>query len=275
MVEIHPTAVIYDGATIGEGSSVGPYSVIGPHVVLGPENRVGSHVVIEGHTRTGARNVFFQFASVGAPPQDLKFKGEPSRLELGDDNVIREGVTLQPGTKGGGMLSKIGSKNLFMSCSHVAHDCSVGSGCVFANYVGLAGHVTVGDGVIFGGLCGIHQFVRLGSFSLIAAGAMVTKDVPPYCVVQGDRARLVGLNRVGLKRRGYSPQELLRLKTLYHEVMHGSAPLVERARYLETTIGDFPLGQSFLEFFQKSKRGILVARKARAGGSDDADAAEE
>ncbi|MCB0340336.1 MAG: acyl-ACP--UDP-N-acetylglucosamine O-acyltransferase, partial [Bdellovibrionales bacterium] len=159
MAEVHPSAIIASGAVLGEGTSVGPYSIIGPNVVIGQNCQIGPHVVIEGFTTLGNDNRVFQFASVGSAPQDLKYKGEQSRLEIGSRNIIREYVTLQPGTAGGGMLSKIGDENLFMVSSHVGHDCRVGDKNVFANGVALAGHVQVGNGVILGGLSAIHQFV--------------------------------------------------------------------------------------------------------------------
>ncbi|MCL4139356.1 UNVERIFIED_CONTAM: hypothetical protein GTU68_039304, partial [Idotea baltica] len=203
-MSIHSTAIIHEGASLGEGTEVGPYSVIGSKVKLGKNNIIKSHVVIEGNTEIGDENTFFQFASVGAAPQDLKFHGEDSKLIIGNKNTIREYVTLQPGTEGGGMLTSIGDQNLFMASSHVGHDCKVGNANVIANSVALAGHVTIHDFVIMGGLSAVHQFVRIGDSSMISGGSMVIKDIPPFSIAQGDRASLVGINKIGLERRGFS-----------------------------------------------------------------------
>lgn len=259
---IHPTAIIAEGAIIGEGTTIGPYSIVGAHVVLGKNNRVASHVVIEGHTQIGDGNTFYQFASVGAAPQDLKYRGEPSELHIGDHNIIREYVTLQPGTEGGGMLTTIGSRNLFMANTHVGHDSRVGNRCVVANGAALAGHVTVADGVIIGGLSGIHQFVKLGNVAMIGAGAMVAQDIPPYCMAQGDRATIHGLNRVGLERNGGSREDLAVLREVYRVVFTPSAG-AEKARvfrdrvaYARTLVRDNARGIEFVEFLERSERGV-------------------
>ena len=204
---IHPTAIIDPAAEIGPEVEIGPYSVIGPHVQLGSQCRIGPHVVIEGHTTLGEQCQISQFASLGAPPQDLKYKGEPSTLVIGRRNVIREYVTLQPGTASGHMTTTIGDENLFMASSHVAHDGIVGNRNVFANSVALGGHVTIGNSVILGGLVGIHQFVRIGDFAFISGGTLVGEDVPPYCFGQfgqTPRGALRGVNTIGLKRAGFS-----------------------------------------------------------------------
>jgi UDP-N-acetylglucosamine acyltransferase len=259
---IHPTAIIEQGAVIGEGTTIGPYSIIGPHVVLGANNRVGPHVVIEGHTRIGDSNTIYQFASVGAAPQDLKFKGEPSELRVGDRNIIREYVTLQPGTSGGGMLTSIGNQNLFMANTHVGHDSHVGSRCVVANGAALAGHVTVADGVIIGGLSGIHQFVKLGSVCMIGAGAMVAQDVPPYCMAQGDRATIQGLNRVGLERNGGTREDLAVLREVYRIVFTPAGTVAQdkvfkdRVVLAKTLVGANVRGLEFVAFLEATERGI-------------------
>lgn len=262
-VEIHPTAIVHSGAEIGDGSSVGPYSIIGPSVRIGKGNRIGPHVVLEGLTTIGDNNQIFQFASVGSAPQDLKFKNEASRLEIGSSNIIREYVTLQPGTAGGGMLTRVGSKNLFMANSHVGHDAVVGDSNVFANSCALAGHVHVGDKVILGGLAGIHQFVRIGDLCILSAGAMVGQDVPPYCMVHGDRAELVGLNTIGLSRAGISSQDIARLRRVYRDVFFRSGPFKDRLERAREFVSDFPQGQNFLDFMTASQRGIVSARKRR------------
>lgn len=267
---IHPTAIVAAGAVIGEGTTVGPYSIIGPNVKLGKDNVVGPHVVLDGRTAIGDGNTIYQFASVGAAPQDLKYKGEPSELRIGDRNIIRECVTLQPGTQGGGMLTSIGNQNLFMANTHVGHDSHVGSRCVVANGAALAGHVTVADGVIIGGLSGIHQFVRLGSVCMVGAGAMVAQDVPPYCMAQGDRATVQGLNRVGLERNGGNRDDLAVLREVYRLVFTPQGTpaqdkvFKDRVILARTIVGSNSKGLDFVAFIEKSERGI--AAHHRAGG---------
>ena len=201
-MSVHPTAVVAPGARLHPTVEVGPFAVIGPQVTIGAGTTVGPHAVIEGRTRLGERNRVFQFASVGAQPQDLKYAGEDSALEIGNENLIREFTTLHKGTTGGGGVTRIGDRNLFMAYAHVAHDCQVGNGCVFANAATLGGHVEVGDHVILGGLAAVHQHTRIGRHAFVAGGAMVVMDVPPFCTAQGDRAELVGVNSIGLARHG-------------------------------------------------------------------------
>jgi UDP-N-acetylglucosamine acyltransferase len=264
---IHPTAIISPGAVLGEGTSVGPYSIVGPDVRMGKNNRIGPHVVIEGRTTMGDENTVYQFASVGAAPQDLKFRGEPSELRIGSRNIIRENVTLQPGTAGGGMLTVIGDQNLFMANTHVGHDSRVGNRCVIANGAALAGHVTVHDGVIIGGLSGIHQFVRLGSVSMIGAGAMVAQDVPPYCMAQGDRASIQGLNRVGLERNGGSRDDLAVLREVYRIVFNPAGTeaagkvFKDRVAYARGLVAGNARGADFVGFIEASERGIAPHHK--------------
>lgn len=271
---IHPTAIISDGAQIGEGTSIGAYSIIGPHVVLGKDNSVGPHVVIEGYTYLGDRNKIYQFASVGADPQDLKFRGEASELKIGNDNIIRECVTLQPGTSGGGMLTKIGDGNLFMANSHVGHDSFVGDRCIFANGAALSGHVLVGNRVVVGGLSGIHQFVRLGDMAMIGAGAMVAQDIPPYCMAQGDRAKLIGLNRVGMERGGISKDEILAVRKTYRTLLLSDGDevkgktLKERITFVRSSSQISDGLELFLSFIESSQRGISRPRGGAAGSND-------
>ena len=209
-----------------------------------------------GRTTLGARNRVFSFASVGVIPQDLKYRGEPSSLELGDDNVIREYVSLNPGTTGGGMVTRVGSGCLFMVSSHVAHDCQVGDHVILANGAALGGHVIVEDYGIVGGLAGVHQHVRVGESALCAAGAMVSMDVPPYCTVAGDRARLHGLNVVGLRRRGFETDVIGALKRAYRALFLAHVPRHAALARVRERWGDVPAVARLCDFIATSQRGV-------------------
>ncbi|MBZ4419988.1 acyl-ACP--UDP-N-acetylglucosamine O-acyltransferase [Myxococcus sp. RHSTA-1-4] len=256
MAQVHPTAVVHPGARLHETVEVGPYSVIGPQVTIGAGSRVGPHVVIEGRTTLGARNHIFQFASVGADPQDLKYAGEDTELVLGDDNLVREFVSLHKGTAGGGGATRIGSGNLFMANSHVAHDCIVGNGCRIGNGSALAGHVTMEDHVIISGLAAVHQFTRLGKHAFISGGSMVTMDIPPYATAQGDRAELVGLNTVGLERSGYSKEQMERIKEAHRILFRSKLGLQDALARLRTELGGNPEVDHLIDFIMQSKRGL-------------------
>ncbi len=256
MSRVHPTAIVHPEARLHETVEVGPYAVIGPRVRIGEHSRVGPHAVLEGDTVIGRRNRIFQFSSVGAIPQDLKYAGEDTQLRIGDDNQIREFTTIHIGTAGGGGVTRIGDKNLFMAYSHVAHDCVIGNGCVLANSAALAGHVEVGDHVIFGGLAAVHQFTRIGKHAFIAGGAMVAMDVPPYCTAQGDRAELVGLNTVGLTRHGYTDEQLSRIKDAYKILFRSKLGLNEAISKLQAEHGGQVEIDELLVFVTSSKRGI-------------------
>jgi UDP-N-acetylglucosamine acyltransferase len=259
---IHPLAIVHPDAKIGSGTSVGPYSIVGSNVAIGNNCSIASHVVIEGNTSIGDDNQIFQFASLGAAPQDLKFRGELSRLQIGDANTIREYVTLQPGTEGGGMVTKIGSRNLFMVSTHVAHDVNMGDGNIIANSSAIAGHVEIGNNVRMMGLSGIHQFVKIGDHALISAGAMVSQDVPPFCTVQGDRARLVGINTIGLSRASLSEQEVRDIKSLYRALfLHESKETFSQKVHTLRTRFKGSIFESFLNFIESSKRGVCPLRK--------------
>jgi UDP-N-acetylglucosamine acyltransferase len=255
-MSVHPTAIVTPGAKLHPTVEVGPYAVIGPRVEIGAGTTVGPHAVIEGRTRLGERNKVFQFASVGAQPQDLKYAGEDSALEIGDENLIREFTTLHKGTTGGGGVTRIGNGNLFMAYAHVAHDCQVGNGCVLANAATLGGHVEVGDHVILGGLAAVHQFTRIGKHAFVAGGAMVVMDVPPFCTAQGDRAELVGVNSIGLARHGYTEEQIGRVKEAYRILFRSKLPLEEAVERLRTELGDQSEIQALLLFVTTSERGL-------------------
>ncbi len=253
---IHPTAVVSPRAVIGDGVRIGAYAVIGPQVTLGPDCWIGPHAVVDGRTTLGARNRVFQFASVGSVPQDLKFRGEPSTLTIGDGNIVREYVSINPGTQGGGMETRIGSGCLFMVSSHVAHDCRLGDSVILANGAALAGHVMVESHAIIGGLAGVHQFVRVGESALCAAGAMVSKDAPPFCTVAGDRARLFGLNLIGLKRRGLPADSIRALKRAYRMLFHAGDTRRAAAEHVAAELGAVPEVARLLAFVAASERGV-------------------
>lgn len=265
---IHPTAVIDSRAEIGADVSIGPFSVIGEHVVIGRGCQIGPHVVIQGRTRLGAENRVFQFASIGAQPQDLKFHGEPSVLEIGARNQIREFVTLQPGTKHGLMKTVIGDGNLFMANSHVAHDCIVGSNNVFANSCALGGHVVVEDHVILGGMAGVHQWTRIGRNALLGGGSMVNQDIPPYCIGQGDRCRLRGINLIGLRRAGFSAEEISGIKQAYRAIFLEKGALQEKISRISDEPSSEPRVQLFIDFIKQSiqqdGRGVTMPSRAHS-----------
>ena len=258
---IHPSAVIAPGAELDHGVQVGPYAVIGPQVRIGRDSSIGSHSVIEGCTTIGCENTIFQFASVGAIPQDKKYQGEDSSLTIGDRNTIREFATLNIGTAGGGMVTRIGNDNLFMVYSHVGHDCQIGNNVILANCATLAGHVILEDYVGVGGLAAIHQFTRIGESAYLGGGAMVSLDVPPYCMAQGDRARLFGLNLIGLKRRGFSEAQLSALKKAYRTFFAEGLTLKEATDRTRQEQAASPEAVHLAEFIASSQRGICRPRR--------------
>ena len=266
---IHPSAVIAPGAELDLGVQVGPYAVLGPQVRIGRDSRIGPHSVIEGRTTLGCENTIFQFASVGAIPQDKKYQGEDSSLTIGDRNTIREFVTLNIGTTGGGMVTRIGNDNLFMVYSHVGHDCQIGNGVILANCATLAGHVILENYVGVGGLAAIHQFTRIGESAYLGGGAMVSLDVPPYCVAQGDRARLFGLNLIGLKRRGFGEDQLSALKKAYRTFFAEGLTLKEATDRTRQEQAASPEAVHLAEFIASSQRGIC--RPRRNAGQEDED----
>ena len=223
MIEIHPTAIVASGAEIGQDVSVGAFSCIGPDVRIGEGVRIANHVVVEGHTEIGANVQISPFAAVGTRPQDMKYDGEPSRLTIGENTIIREHATLHPGTKGGGMETKVGANSLIMIAAHVAHDCKIGDHVILVNNVVMGGHVTIGDHVVVGGQSAVHQFVRIGAHAMIGGKTGIDHDVIPFGVAMGNRAHLEGLNLVGMKRRGFSRDEIHGLRKAYRRLFSGAS----------------------------------------------------
>jgi UDP-N-acetylglucosamine acyltransferase len=262
MSNIHPTAVIEEGAEIAENVTVGPFAYIGPKVVIGEGTSVASHVVIEGNTTIGKNNRIFPHAAIGTIPQDLKFKGEEVQLIIGDNNTIREFTLFNPGTEGGGSITKVGNGNLFMGYVHLGHDVIIGDHCILANGATLAGHVELGNHVVIGGLTPIHQFVHIGDFAMIGGASALSQDVPPFCLAEGNRATLRGLNLTGL-RRHVERGEINELKAAYRELFEKGQPLQETvASLLENSSSERV--KQLCEFIQASKRGIPFVRKENA-----------
>ena len=254
---IHPTAIIAPGATLDSTVEVGPYAVIGEHVTIGARTTVGSHAVIEGRTEIGEDNQIFQFAAIGAIPQDLKFHGEDSTLKIGDRNKIREFVTMHLGTADGGGVTTVGSDCLFMAYSHVAHDCIAGNHVILANCATMAGHVVVDDYAILGGMSGVHQFGRVGCHVMASGGSMIAQDIAPYSIVQGDRAKVVGLNLTGLKRRGFTDEALANIKLLYKLVFRSKLKLDQAVSRIEADFDtDADEVKVYLDFIKQSERGL-------------------
>lgn len=249
--KIHRMAVVEDGAVVGRNCKIGAYSVVGADVVLGECVELKSHVVVEGWTRVGDGTVIFPFASIGHIPQDLKFGGERTKLEIGKRNRIREHVTMNPGTEGGGGLTKIGDDGLFMMSVHVGHDCIVGNEVVLANNASLGGHCLIEDHVVMGALSGVHQFCRVGRGAMIGGLAAVVADVIPYGTVMGNRASLEGLNLVGLKRRGLEKDEINGLRTAFKQLFEGKIALRERAEILQLEYASNALVQEVMSFILK------------------------
>jgi len=253
---IHKTALVHEKARIGENVEIGPYAIIGEHVSIGDGTWVGPHTVIEGWTEIGRDNRIFQFASIGADPQDLKFGGEESHLKIGDRNMIREFVTLHRGTAEGGGVTVIGSDCLLMAYCHVAHDCILGDRVILANAATLAGHVHIDDHAILGGLCAIHQFTRVGCHVMISGGAMVVQDIPPYTIAQGDRAKTVGINQVGLKRRNFSDEAVRDIKQAYKLMFRSGLRKDEALAQIEAEMKDSKEVAVFTDFIRSSERGV-------------------
>jgi UDP-N-acetylglucosamine acyltransferase len=254
---IHATAIVAPDAVLGEGVEIGAYAVVGPGVEVGPRTRIGAHATVHCHTRLGADNLVHSYASVGDAPQDKKYKGEPTRLEVGSRNVIREFVTLNRGTTKDRGVTTIGDDNLFMAYSHVAHDCAVGSQCVLANSATLGGHVVLGDWVIMGGFAAIHQFCKVGAHAFLANNAAVTRDVPPYVTAIGGPAKPHSINSEGLKRRGYTPQQIRNLRTAYRVLYRSGLRLEDALEQLRLMAVDQPEVQALVDFIPQSTRSLV------------------
>jgi UDP-N-acetylglucosamine acyltransferase len=256
---IHPTAVIDPGAVVPESCRIGPYCVIGPEVVLGEECELISHVALQGPSRIGSHNRFFPFCAVGIAPQDLKYAGEPTRLEMGDHNTVRECVTINRGTVGGGGLTRVGSHCLIMAYTHIAHDCLIGDHCILANAATLAGHVTVEDWAVVGALCPVHQFVRIGAHSFIGGGTTITRDVLPFSRTSEAReGRAYGANSVGLERRGFSAERVKAIQRAFRLLLAPGAntsQAAEKLASLEDPGGDVAM---LLRFIRESQRGVIT-----------------
>jgi UDP-N-acetylglucosamine acyltransferase len=250
---IHKTAIVDPKAKISSSVNIGPYSIIGPNVEIGKDTDINSHVSIAGHTKIGKNNKIYPFASIGNDPQDLKFKGEISSLEIGDNNKIREYVSINPGTDGGSGVTKIGNNCLFMVSSHVAHDCNIGNNIVIVNNVAIGGHVHIEDNAIIGGNSAVHQFIRIGKFAMIGGMCAVIRDVIPYGLVHGNRSILQGINLIGLRRNNISNQDITLLSNAYKELFK-SENLSENLKNLSDDFKKNNLVMEILEFLQKDKK---------------------
>ena len=266
MSDIHATAVVHPDADIGPDVTIGPYCIVGGAVSLATGVKLHSHVVVDGNTEIGEKTEIYPFASIGTPPQDLKYRGEPSRLVIGARNRIREHVTMNPGTEGGGLETRVGDDGLFMVGVHVAHDCIVGNNVIMANNATLAGHIIVEDFAIIGGLSAVHQFVRIGRHAMVGGMSGVENDVIPYGSVMGDRARLSGLNIVGLKRRGFSKEDVHNLRRAYRMLFADEGTMGERVQDVAKLFEDNSGVMEIVEFMATdSSRGIT---QPRSGQSD-------
>lgn len=265
-VAIHPSSVVEPGATLGEGVRIGPFCMVGADVTLGDGCELVSHAVVAGRTTIGPRARIFPFASIGHQPQDLKFKGEPSTLTIGADCMIREGVTMNPGTEGGGMVTTVGDRCTFLASSHVAHDCRIGNSVIFSNNVMLAGHCTVGDFAIVGGGAAVHQFCRIGAHAFIGGLSGVENDVIPYGIAIGNRAHLAGLNIVGLKRRGFSREVIHDIRRAYRLLFADEGTLQERVADVAVEFSTHPIVHEILDFIREGgNRSICTPRDPHEG----------
>ena len=256
-MSIDPRAVIEPGAKLAPDVVVGPYAIIGAHVEIGPGCRIGPHSVVTGWTRLGAQNQIFQFSSIGDAPQDKKYAGEPTRLEIGDRNVFREYVTVNRGTTHDEGVTRIGHDNLFMAYTHVAHDCRIGNHVVMANVATLAGHVEIGDHVIMGGLSAVHQFCKIGAHAFIANNTAVTRDVPPYVMAVGQPAEPHSVNATGLSRRGFTPEQVRNVKSAFRTLYRSELPLETALERLREAAATQPEVAAMVDFIGRSTRSLV------------------
>lgn len=258
---IHPTAIVDPGAELGRDVSIGPYAIVGPKVVIGDGCTIGAHAMVESHTRLGAGCRISSYASVGAPPQDLKFKGEDTWVEIGDHTIVREFATINRGTVTGGGTTRVGSNSMIMAYVHIAHDCQVGNRVIMANAATLAGHIEIEDGAFIGGLSAVHQFVRIGTLAIVGGMSGIPQDVPPYVKVVGQRQgrnrSLFGLNVIGLQRAGMSPETISTLKKAYRILFRSEAPLKDSLDRAEAEVEPIPEVRRLIDFVRSSKRGVM------------------
>jgi UDP-N-acetylglucosamine acyltransferase len=255
-MNIHPTAIVDPHAELDSDVVIGPYSIIKNDVIIGAGTQIGSHVVIEPYVTIGRDCNIFQYAAIGAPPQSMKFQGEKTYVKIGKKCVIREFVTIHRGTAFGGGITELGEENFLMNYTHIAHDCKTGSNVVLANNATLAGHISIGDYATVGGLVAIHQFCRIGNFAFIGGKSAVVKDIPPYVIAAGDRAKLHGLNTVGLKRQGFSHSTMLTLKKLYRIIFRIGLTMNEAIERAGAEVEQSPEVVNFIQFIKSSQRGI-------------------
>jgi len=254
---IHQTAIIDSTAKIASDVEIGPYSIIGAGVEIEAGTWIGPHVVINGPTKIGKNNKIYQFSSIGEAPQDLKFSGENSSLEIGDDNTIRESVTISRGTADGGGVTKVGNNNFIMAYVHIAHDCRIGNHIVFANSASCAGHVEIGDYAILGGFTLVHQFSKLGSHCFTSMGAIINRDVPPYVIVASNYGKAGGINKIGLKRKGYSDKVIRAILNTYKSLVRSKGSREQAIKEVSELIEQYPEVKQFTDFIENSKRGIV------------------
>lgn len=268
-VKIDPTAYVHPTAELDTGVEVGPFTVIGEGVRIGKNSRIRSHVVVDKWTTIGRNCDIFQFVSVGAPPQDLGYKGDKTEVIIGDNNVIREFVTIHRATTKGARRTVCGSNNLFMNYVHIAHDCTLGDDIIMANNATLAGHVSIDDHAIVGGLVAVHQYVRIGAYCIIGGASAVSKDIPPYVLAVGNRAKLYGLNMVGLRRKGFSRDDVSEIKKAYQIMFKSSLTVNEATEKLKEEMPDSVHAKRFVDFVKESKRGITRMRSKKKSDAHD------